>query len=230
MQASGKTPAVNALAAKIALRLECANIFTVPEHVAGKLNCDCDAFSRISQRAQRLAILNNLRRDVPKPRQPDFFGGWLAALLRNWQRQSNACARRLRQEGTDGFAVLGPAKHTAAIKGKLKGKCEEDQARQPGSLPINRGQELHPQKCELIRKLRDLCPSQLLCSIGSCRIFDLYANVDCCDSLGIIHERKEDCFVGGECCSRKAYVLYRLGDNGEGHKQAEKGFARHAKS
>ena len=40
LHASGKTPAMNALAAEIALRLECANVFTVPEHVAGRLNFD----------------------------------------------------------------------------------------------------------------------------------------------------------------------------------------------
>ena len=81
MQTSSETQAMNALAAEIALRLECANVFTVPEHVAGKLNFDCDAVSRLSEGAQLPAILGNVRRDVPKPRQPRFFWDGLLRCL-----------------------------------------------------------------------------------------------------------------------------------------------------
>ena len=48
MHASGKTTAMNALAAETALRHECANVFTVPEHVAGTLNFDCDPLSLLN--------------------------------------------------------------------------------------------------------------------------------------------------------------------------------------
>ena len=80
MHASGETPAMNALTAEIAFRLKCANVFKVPEHVAGTLNFDCVALSRLSEGAQLPAILGNVRRDVPKPRQPVFFWCLLRCL------------------------------------------------------------------------------------------------------------------------------------------------------
>ena len=60
-------------------------------------------------------------------------------------------AGRLQQVGEHGFAVLGLAKRTAALKGKLKGKSKGDQAQQPGAhaVPVDRGQE-----GQLIWKLR----------------------------------------------------------------------------
>ena len=128
-------------AAEIALRLECANVFTVPEHVADTLNFDCDALSRLSEGAQLPAILGNVRCDVPKPRQPGFFLV-MACYVACWPSEAVQCmwAGRLRQEGETGFAALGPAKRTAALKGKLKEKEKGDQAQQPGahSVPVDK--------------------------------------------------------------------------------------------
>ena len=95
--------------------------------------------SRLSEGAQLPAILGHVRRDVPKPRQPGFFWGWPAALLSGSQRAVDCVwAGRLRQEGENGFAVLGPAKRAATLKGKFKGKRKGNQAQQPGSRGCER--------------------------------------------------------------------------------------------
>ena len=60
-----------------------------------------------------------------------------------------------------------------------------------------------------------LCFSQLFCSIGSvsyCRILEFHSTLGC------------------ERCSGKAHVCYRRDDYGLGHKQAEKGLARHSRN
>ncbi|CAK0883204.1 unnamed protein product, partial [Prorocentrum cordatum] len=57
---AGRTPLMNALAAELALRFESANVHVSLEHVAGTLNFECDALSRISQGA---AIPRSLRAD-----------------------------------------------------------------------------------------------------------------------------------------------------------------------
>ncbi|CAK0840856.1 unnamed protein product, partial [Prorocentrum cordatum] len=49
---AGRTPHMNALAAELALRFESANVHVSLEHVAGTLNFECDALSRISQGAE----------------------------------------------------------------------------------------------------------------------------------------------------------------------------------
>jgi hypothetical protein len=48
---AGKTPAMNAMAAEIAMRLESAQVSWIPEHFKGVLNFECDALSRIAQGA-----------------------------------------------------------------------------------------------------------------------------------------------------------------------------------
>ena len=180
MHASGKTPAMNALAAEIALRLE--SLYAVMHHECARsgdrfatrapvcshacfrqnsshecarsgdrfatrvcqrlhstrargvaLNFDCDALSRLSEGAQLPAILGNVRRDVPKPRQPGFFWGWPATLLFGCQRQSSACGlgasgKRVRT------ALQSLARQSAQrlSRAKLKGKGKGDQVQQPG--------------------------------------------------------------------------------------------------
>jgi len=46
---AGRTPAMNALAAELALRFESAQVDMVPEHLSGTLNFDCDVLSRLAQ-------------------------------------------------------------------------------------------------------------------------------------------------------------------------------------
>ena len=134
---------MGALAAVIAQRLECANVFTVPEHVAGALNFDCDALSWLSEGAQLPAILGNVRRDVPKTWKPGFFWGRRAELLAGRQMQSGARGPGASGKRVRTAAVRGPAKRTLALKNKLKGKGKGDQAQQPGAhaVPAGRGQE-----------------------------------------------------------------------------------------
>ena len=77
---SGKTPVMNALAAEVALRMECADIQTIPEHLTGTLNFECDALSRLSQGASVPAALHDVRREVPKERSEQFFWAWPRTL------------------------------------------------------------------------------------------------------------------------------------------------------
>ena len=168
MHASGKTPSY-ALAAEIALRLECANVFTVPEHVAGTLNFDCDALSRLSEGAQCQRSWAMCGAMYQCHGSLASFGRWPATLLIGRQRQSSA-----RGPGASGKRVrtasqsLARQKRTAALKDKLKGKGKGDQAQQAGAhaVPVDRGQE-----DQLIWKLRGATTasafSQLSCSIGS---------------------------------------------------------------
>ena len=73
---SGKTPAMNALTAEIALRLESVGVETIPEHVMGTLNFECDALSREAQGATIPERLRELPRVWPPPRVPSWFWAW----------------------------------------------------------------------------------------------------------------------------------------------------------
>ena len=69
----GRTPAMNAVAAEIALRLESAHVHIAAEHYRGVLNFHCDALSRLSQGAEIPAALASVERCSPKPLSPRFF-------------------------------------------------------------------------------------------------------------------------------------------------------------
>ena len=75
MRSAGRTPAMNAIAAEIALRLEIAGVQLLPEHLAGTLNFDCDALSRLGKDFKAPAKLNSVKRDTPKQRVASFFWG-----------------------------------------------------------------------------------------------------------------------------------------------------------
>ncbi|CAK0867373.1 unnamed protein product, partial [Prorocentrum cordatum] len=107
LRAAGGAPAMNAVAAEIALRLECAGVQVVPEHLAGMFDFECDALSRIGEGAE-----------MP--------GSLLRPAQCMW-------AGRLRRDGGAAFVALGPALRAAALKGKGKGKQHggENGARAP---------------------------------------------------------------------------------------------------
>ena len=73
---SGRTPAMNAVAAEIALRLETAGVEMAPEHVTGTMNFQCDALSRLTEQKKVPTILHGVRRDEVRPRVPSFFWSW----------------------------------------------------------------------------------------------------------------------------------------------------------
>ena len=89
---AGRTPAMNAVAAEIALRLESAHVHMATEHYEGVLNFHCDALSRLSQGAEIPAVLAAVERCSPKPRSAQFFWAWPRDLLAS---QSNAAAGRM---------------------------------------------------------------------------------------------------------------------------------------
>ena len=76
MKSAGKTPVMNALAAEVVIRLECADVHTLPEHLAGTLNFQCDALSRLSQGAAIPSTLLTIPRVIPKDRSTSFFWAW----------------------------------------------------------------------------------------------------------------------------------------------------------
>ncbi len=78
---AGRTPAMNALAAELALRFESAQVHMAPEHVSGTLNFACDALSRLSKGAKIPAALAGVARVTPRPRLPAFFWAWPRTLL-----------------------------------------------------------------------------------------------------------------------------------------------------
>ena len=73
---SGKTPAMNALTAEIALRLESVGVETAPEHLSGILNYECDALSREAQGAAVPDRLRHLPRVWPPARVPSWWWAW----------------------------------------------------------------------------------------------------------------------------------------------------------
>ena len=72
----GRTPAMNAIAVEIAIRMESAQVSLAPEHLRGALNFECDALSRLAQGAQIPEKLIGITRSSPKPRVRSFF--WAA--------------------------------------------------------------------------------------------------------------------------------------------------------
>ena len=76
MRAAGRTPAMNAIAAEVALRLEVAGVHLLPEHLSGTLNFDCDALSRLQKKGIDIPEkLIKVPRHIPKPRVPGYFWG-----------------------------------------------------------------------------------------------------------------------------------------------------------
>jgi len=73
---AGRTPAMNAIAVEIAIRMESAEVTLSPEHLRGALNFECDALSRLAQGAAVPERLQNVPRTLPKPRRQQFF--WAA--------------------------------------------------------------------------------------------------------------------------------------------------------
>ena len=73
---AGRTPAMNAIAVEIAIRLESAEVTLSPEHLRGALNFECDALSRLAQGAAIPERLQGVQRSLPRPRQQQFF--WAA--------------------------------------------------------------------------------------------------------------------------------------------------------
>ena len=80
MKSTGKTPVMNAMCAEIALRLECARVQTVPEHLTGTLNFDCDALSRLSTGSEIPVALRGVLRAHPRLRSASFFWAWPRSL------------------------------------------------------------------------------------------------------------------------------------------------------
>ena len=80
---AGRTPAMSAIAAELALRLESAQVHVQPEHLSGTLNFECDALSRLSQGASIPKTLANVQRSEPRRRSPSFFWAWPRDLLQN---------------------------------------------------------------------------------------------------------------------------------------------------
>ena len=78
---AGRTPAMNAIAAELALRLECAHVQAVPEHLSGTLNFQCDALSRMALGAALPAALAGVPRVSPRSPEASFFWAWPRALL-----------------------------------------------------------------------------------------------------------------------------------------------------
>jgi hypothetical protein len=79
---AGRTPAMNALAAELALRFESAQVHMAPEHLSGTLNYACDALSRLSRGAAKVPEdLASVSRARPRLRQPAFFWAWPRTLL-----------------------------------------------------------------------------------------------------------------------------------------------------
>ena len=75
-RAAGRTPAMNAIAAELSLRMEAAQVSLEAEHYRGSLNFECDALSRLSQGAQMPTSLLRVPRSTPKPRTAFFFWAW----------------------------------------------------------------------------------------------------------------------------------------------------------
>ena len=78
---SGPTPAMNALAAEIALRFESAQVHSTSEHISGTLNFECDALSSLAQGAVVPSALVSVPRASARPRVASFFWAWTRELL-----------------------------------------------------------------------------------------------------------------------------------------------------
>jgi hypothetical protein len=80
---AGRTPAMNALAAELALRFESAQVHFWAEHFNGTLNFECDALSRLAQGAAMPGILKGIPQAKTRQRAADFFWAWPRALLQS---------------------------------------------------------------------------------------------------------------------------------------------------
>ena len=78
---AGRTPAMNAICAEIALRLEAFSLPLDVEHFHSVINFECDALSRLAQGAKIPGRLSGLPRLEPRPRLPQFFWAWPRSLL-----------------------------------------------------------------------------------------------------------------------------------------------------
>jgi hypothetical protein len=78
---AGRTPAMNALCAEIALRLEAFMLPLEVEHFHSVINFECDALSRLSQGAKVPERIAGLPRLEPQPRSAQFFWAWPRTLL-----------------------------------------------------------------------------------------------------------------------------------------------------
>jgi hypothetical protein len=78
---AGRTPAMNAMSAELAIRFESAQVHVKAEHFNGTLNFECDALSRLAQGAAMPGILKGVPRAVPRQRCAAFFWAWPRALL-----------------------------------------------------------------------------------------------------------------------------------------------------
>jgi hypothetical protein len=112
---AGRTPAMNALAAEVALRLESAHVSAVAEHISGTLNFHCDALSRLAQGAAVPQMLQAIQRDVPKPRTAAFFWAWPRALLSQPAAQDaqNAAPQTACRQGA--FGKMGRPSQPSAL-------------------------------------------------------------------------------------------------------------------
>ena len=89
---AGRTPAMNAIAAELALRLESAQVHAQPEHLSGTLSFECDALSRLSQGASIPKTLANVQRSEPRRRSPFFFWAWPRDPLRTQRNAASQAA------------------------------------------------------------------------------------------------------------------------------------------
>ena len=103
MHASGKTPALSALAAR---SLHDLSVPTSSQYQKLRLRCAQSA----ERRRTAASDLGQARRDVPKPRQPGFFWGWHATLLISRQRQS------LAQQRAQGLSMAGSKERAKETK------------------------------------------------------------------------------------------------------------------
>ena len=97
---AGRTPAMNAIMAEIAIRLESANAQVLPEHLSGTLNFECDALSRLSEGADLPATLRSVLRVKPRDLVPGFFLSWPKTLLQTTLPNPTLPAR-LRHMGSE---------------------------------------------------------------------------------------------------------------------------------
>ena len=68
---AGRSPAMNASAAELALRFE--GVHFVPQHLDSTLNFQCRALSRLAEGAEVPANFKHVARAAPRKREPCFF-------------------------------------------------------------------------------------------------------------------------------------------------------------
>jgi hypothetical protein len=78
---AGRTPAMNALCAEIALRCEEAQVHLREELVRGALNFEADTLSRLSEGVDIPERLLGVALIIQKSRLPSFFWAWPRQLL-----------------------------------------------------------------------------------------------------------------------------------------------------